>query len=127
MISTFKPCKASGPISIPGNILQLIKLEIATPLSKIINQSIETGMHPDKLKLASVIPVYKKRSKLSTSNYRPISLLSNLNKIFEKIMFERCYNLRKLCLNGVIILLNQMKLCMSINMDSVKNTQLEMH
>ena len=92
IISTFKLGKASGPTSIPGNILQLIKFEIATPLSRIINQSIETGIHPEKLKLASVIPVYKKGSKLSTSNYRPISLLSNLNKIFEKIMFQRCYN-----------------------------------
>ena len=48
--------------------------------------------HPDKLKTAKVIPIYKIGSKLSTCNYRTISLLANLNKIFKKIVFERVYN-----------------------------------
>ncbi len=42
--------------------------------------------------MAKVIPIFKKGSKLSTSNYRPISLLSNINKIFEKIVFKRVYS-----------------------------------
>ena len=42
--------------------------------------------------MAKVIPIYKKGSKMHTSNYRPISLLSNINKIFEKIISERVYN-----------------------------------
>ena len=50
-----------------------------------------TGIHPDLLKIAKTIPIYKKGSKLVTSNYRPISLLSNLNKILEKLMFNRVY------------------------------------
>ena len=50
------------------------------------------GSHPDKLKMANVIPIYKKGSKLQASNYRPISLLSNINKIFGKIIFSRLYS-----------------------------------
>ena len=47
--------------------------------------SLSTGVHPDLLKIAkSISPIYKKGSKLDTSNYSPISLLSNLNKILEK-------------------------------------------
>ena len=53
---------------------------------------ITTGVQPDKLKLAHVIPIFKKGSKLLVSNYRPISLLSNLNKIIEKIMHKRIYD-----------------------------------
>lgn len=46
-------------------------------------------VHPDKLKLQKIIPFFKKGSKLSTANYRPISLLSNINKIIEKLVFNR--------------------------------------
>ena len=58
---------------------------ICTPLSKIFNISVPSGTHPEKLKHANVIPVFKKGSRLLISNYGPISLLSNLNKIFERI------------------------------------------
>ena len=53
--------------------------------------SFSTGTYPDLLKIAKTIPIYKKGSKLSTSNYRSISLLSNLNKILEKLMSNRVY------------------------------------
>ena len=84
--------KASGPNGIPTKILQMISKEISPPLSKICNMAITTGTHPEKLKLVNVLPIYKKGSRLLISNYRPISLLSNLNKIFEKIIFKRVYN-----------------------------------
>ncbi len=86
-----KPNKSSGPYSIPPDILLIIKDIIAEPLSKIINISILSGTHPEKLKLAKIIPIFKKGSKLLTCNYRPISLLSNLNKIFEKVVFRRVH------------------------------------
>ena len=48
-------------------------------------------IHPEKLKFVNVIPIHKKGSQILLSNYRPISLLSNLNKIFEKIIFKRLH------------------------------------
>ena len=48
-----------------------------------------SGVFPSALKLAKVIPLYEKDSKLDFSNYRPISLLSNLDKILEKLMYTR--------------------------------------
>ena len=54
--------------------------------------SFSTGTHPNILIIAKTIPVYKKGSQLTISNYRPISLLSNLNKIFEKIIVSRIYD-----------------------------------
>ena len=50
-----------------------------------------TGVFPSVLKTAKVVPVFKKDSKSDYSNYRPISLLSNVEKILEKLMHKRLY------------------------------------
>ena len=92
IISTLTQGKASGPNSLPNEILQMLKSDIAIPLAKILNLSFETGIYIDKLKISMVVPIFKENgSSLECSNYRPISLLSNLNKIFEKIMHKRLY------------------------------------
>ena len=54
-----------------------------------MNWSIETGIYPSKLKYANIIPVYKSGEEDNPTNYRPISLLSNINRIFEKLMYNR--------------------------------------
>jgi hypothetical protein len=51
--------------------------------------SISTGVYPSKLKMAKIIPIFKNGDKLDVNNYRPIYLLSNFNKIFEKLMCQR--------------------------------------
>ena len=84
--------KSSGPNSIPNHILHLLKHEICMPLSKIFNLSLSTGQHPNILKISKTIPIFKKGSRLLVSNYRPISLLSNLNKILEKTFHKRVYS-----------------------------------
>ena len=85
--------KAYGPHSIPTDILQLIKPIVAEPLVDIINLSFSTGIYIENLKVAKVIPIFKEKgSDLLCCNYRPISLLSNINKIIEKLMHERLYN-----------------------------------
>jgi hypothetical protein len=50
---------------------------------------LSTGIFPDRLKYSEIKPVYKQGDKLSTSNYRPISLLPAFSKIFEKITYKR--------------------------------------
>jgi hypothetical protein len=81
--------KSSGPNSIPVKIIRLCHREISYPLSDIINLSFQCGQFPSTLKCSKVIPVFKKGSPLEPSNYRPISLLSNIEKIFEKLMYSR--------------------------------------
>eukprot|EP00111_Clytia_hemisphaerica_P012116 TCONS_00035592-protein len=61
----------------------------STVLAHIFNFSIHEGVYPDCLKRATVKPLHKKDSKLDVGNYRPISLLSNINKIFEKLLHFR--------------------------------------
>lgn len=63
----------------------------------LINKSIEYGTYPSKLKLAKVIPIYKSGDESDPSNYRPISLLSIFNRIFEKMMYNRLKSFIEKC------------------------------
>ena len=81
--------KSVGPFSIPNPILKEFHEIFATPISQIFNLSLESGIFPKKMKIATVIPVYKKDDNLDCNNYRPISLLPNISKMFEKLIKDR--------------------------------------
>ena len=84
--------KKDGPNSIPIKILNLLNKDISDQLAILFNQSFSSGIFPSILKASKIIPIYKKGSKLECSNYRPISLLSNIDKILERLMYNRLYN-----------------------------------
>ena len=65
---------------------------IASSLTSLINESFSTGIFADKLEVVKVIALHKKGATDNPSNYRPISLLSILSKIFEKLAHKRFYN-----------------------------------
>ena len=91
-ISSFKADKTCGPSSIPVTALKLLKQVISKPLEILFNASFSSGIVPSSLKIARVIPVFKKGSHTSLNNYRPISLLSIFNKLLEKLMYNRLIN-----------------------------------
>jgi len=72
-------------------LLKALKEEITLPLTTAINKSLESGIFPDKFKIANVVPIFKAKDKQEFSNYRPISLLSNVSKLLEKIVHRRLY------------------------------------
>ena len=77
---------SSRPYGINTKLLKLVKLDYISPLTNIVNQTLSTGIFPDRRKIAKLIPIYEKGDSLLAENYRPISLLSSFLKIFEKIM-----------------------------------------
>ena len=88
-IKSLKNTNSLGPDNFPTKFIKLSASLIAPALVKIFNLSIKTGVYPDTLKAAKVIPIFKKGDPTSVNNYRPISVLSPINKIFEKILYAR--------------------------------------
>ena len=81
--------KKGGNDDLHARILKHIVDYIVEPIVYIINLSIDTSTFPDHFKIAEVVPVYKAKEKYNPTNYRPISLISNLAKIFERILHNR--------------------------------------
>ena len=86
---TLNKHKATGPDEVSPGILRLCVKEIIIPLTHIINLSFSQGIVPQVLKLAKVFPIHKKNETFLPGNYRPISLLSSIDKVVEKLMYSR--------------------------------------
>ena len=83
---------SSGHDSISNILLKKLAPSILAPLTLLFNKSLETGIFPDEMKKADVVPLYKSKEELECTNYRPISLLLTLSKLLEKIMYKRTYS-----------------------------------
>ena len=81
--------KATGSDGIPARLLRETADNIAPSLTKLFNKSLQYGIIPDELKVANVVPVYKKGRKDYVENYRPISLLPLVSKVRERCVLAR--------------------------------------
>ena len=83
---------SSGHDGISNKLLKLLKIELSKSLTLIINQMITTGIFPDSFKISKITPLFKKGDVSMLSNYRPISLLPTISKIFERILYNQLYD-----------------------------------
>ena len=90
-IKTLKNNKSNGPLSISIKLFKRFQEPLSTPLTLVINLTFTKGKFPDILKIGKDFPIYKKNCKADINNYRPISLLSNISNIIEKIAHDRLY------------------------------------
>ena len=86
IVKSLQPKKSTDVDGLSMYLIKKIINEINVPLAHIFNMSLSKGIFPDKLKTAKVVPIFKMGRKDLCDNYRPISLLSTLSKILEKIV-----------------------------------------
>ncbi len=91
VLKNLQTCKASGPDLLSNRMLKECAEVMADPLSNLFNKLMDRECFPAVWKRANVVPVHKKGNKQFKSNYRPISLLSSLGKVMERIVFDELY------------------------------------
>ena len=89
LLKTIDEKKFVGLNKIPNKLLKMAADVIAPSLTEIFAKSIHAGIFPDEWKEARVSPVYKNGAKNEPSNYRPISVIPTVSKIFEEIIFDQ--------------------------------------
>ena len=113
LILKLKDIKSPGWDNIGNKLIKDNIPVIINPLTHILNLSISSGIVPEKLKLAKVIPVYKNMGETCIQgNYRPISLLSVFHKLLEKVMYTRLYSYLQAHNNYIV----QLSICFSLKL-----------
>ena len=78
--------RATTGNSIPSKTLKLSADTSADILQNLFNDMLSTGNFPDNMKLADITPVFKKKDSYFKKNYRPVSILSIISEIFERLI-----------------------------------------
>ena len=88
----FKTSQGHGLDEISSFFLKAGMPILAEPLAELFNLSLSTGVFPDLWKIARIAPIHKADATLERSNYRPISVLPVLSRLFEKLVYDQLYN-----------------------------------
>ena len=91
IIKSLKTKDSFGSDGISVKLIKSISKGILRPLTSLLNQSLITGIFPSSLKIAKVIPMFKKENRQLMDNYRPVSLLNAFSKIFERAAYNQLY------------------------------------
>ena len=91
VLRTLHLSKASGPDGINNYILKEVAYQIFYPQSQIYHQSLNPSIFPSSWKISNVCPIFKSGDSAIASNYRPVSLLNTMEKVFERIVFKNVF------------------------------------
>ena len=89
IINNMKPKTSTGYDSISCKTIKSLAEELSPALAVSVNQCLQSNIFPDKLKVAKVVPLYKKKGNISLfENWRPISLLPAFSKVYERVILN---------------------------------------
>ena len=84
--------KATGLENISAKLIRECADLISIPLCNIFNDSLSSALFPDDWKCARVTPLFKQGERTDVNNYRPISVISIIAKVFERIVYDQLYS-----------------------------------
>ena len=91
IVNNLNSKKSCQQEDIPTKIIKLNNDLIAEFIAEHCNSCIYEGKFPSESKHADIVPIYKKKDKSNKSNYRPVSILSNYFKVYEKLIYNQLY------------------------------------
>ena len=91
IMKNMNPKKSCGYDGIPPKLLKIAAEELTKPVTDLINESISSQCFPNNLKLAEVSPLYKANDNFQKKNFRPVSVLTSISKIYERIYHDQLY------------------------------------
>ena len=92
LLANISPSKATGSDGLPGFILKSCSDILAPSLTLLFNRSLESGCFPEDMKIANICPIFKSGDKTIPSNYRPVSMLSIVSKLLERVVHRQLHS-----------------------------------
>lgn len=89
ILSSLKANKSTGCDNIPPRMVKLCAEELSSTITESINSAIKNNQFPSDLKLADLVPLYKKADDMLKENYRPVSILPVFSKVFEIVIADQ--------------------------------------
>ena len=87
-LSRINNTKATGMDGIQPKFLKMSTPVVASHVTNLINSTIETSVFSNALKCAEVTPIFKKSDSLNKANYRPVSMLPTISKLYERVLSD---------------------------------------
>ena len=113
--------KSTGYDNIPAKLLRIAHVELAQPISHLINYTMEMNIFPDTLKCADVSPVFKKDDNLNKNNFRPVSVLTGISKLYECVVNDQLFEFFCTLFNDLISAYRKGYSCQSLLLKCADN------
>ena len=113
--------KATGYDNIPAKLLRLAQNELTYPITNLVNNSISMSTFPDQLKCAELSPLYKKEDNLNKKNFRPVSILTGISKLYESVVNDQLLEFFSRLFNDLIGAFRKGYSCQSLLVKCIDN------
>ena len=120
-LKSINPKKASGFDNVPGKLLKIAHKELCVPLTSLINSCMRSNTFPVSMKYAELSPIYKKSDSMFKGNFRPVSILTSLSKLYESVMNDQLVEYFSPILNRLLSAYRKGYSCQSILLKCIED------